>query len=194
MHRRTLLSVAFWLTAGGALAAPLDVREAERAIGNQDAPHSVVEWFSLTCPHCAAFAKETLPELKDKFVTPGKLRWAFCDYPTDGLALQAAMVARCLPIRRYEPFIETLFGNQAHWAYGSGNPTDALWLLASDSGMDRTMFDRAVADTGLRDWIVSRAMDAEARWSIDATPSFLVNGKLYTGAMSAAEFSTILAS
>ena len=186
--RRTLLSVAF------SLAAPLDARQAERSIGNPRAPRTVVEWFSLTCPHCAAFSLEALPELKAKFIGPGKARWVFYDYPTDGLALRAAVVARYLPAAKYADFIDALFVSQASWAYGSGNPTDALWLKASDSGMDRATFDRAVADTQLRDWIVSRAMDAEARWNIDATPSFLVDGKLYTGAMSAAEFSSILAS
>jgi protein-disulfide isomerase len=58
--------------------------------------------------------------------------------------------------------------------------------------MDRATFDRALADTGLQDWIVGRARDAESRWHVDATPSFVINGKLYTGAMSAGEFAIIL--
>jgi len=176
------------------VAAPLDAREAERSIGSPRAARTVVEWFSLTCPHCAAFAHETLPALKAQFIEPGKARWVFYDYPTDGLALQAAVIARYMPVTKYADFIDALFVSQSSWAYGPGNPTDALWLRASDSGMDRATFDRAVADKQLRDWIVSRAMDAEARWNIDATPSFLVNGRLYTGAMSATEFSKILAS
>ena len=85
----------------------------------------------------------------------------FYDFPTDKAALQAAMVARYLPPERYEPFIDTLFANQDRWVFGAGSVADALWPLASDAGMDRATFDRALADTGLQDWIVGRALDAE---------------------------------
>ena len=113
---------------------------------------------------------------------------------TAGSALVAPLNVRYLPVTGYEPLIGTLLANQVQRAYGSGNPADGLRLLAGDSWMDHTMSDHAVADTGPPDRIVCRAMDAGARWNIDATPSFLVNGKPYTGAMSAAELSTILAS
>ena len=86
-----------------------------------------------------------------------------------------------------------LFASQAVWAYQAASPADALWLQASDAGMDRSTFDHAVADTHLRDWIVSRATDAQTRWNVDATPGFLIDGKLYEGAMSA-NFHTILGS
>jgi predicted DsbA family dithiol-disulfide isomerase len=76
--------------------------------------------------------------------------------------------------------------------FGAGSVPDALWPLAGDAGMDRATFDRALADAALQDWIVQRALDAESRWHIDATPSFVINGKLYTGAMSAREFAIIL--
>ena len=82
----------------------------------------------------------------------------FYDFPTDKAALQAAMVARYLPVERYERFIDTLFANQDHWVFGAGSVADALWPLASDAGMDRPTFDRALADAGLQDWIVQRAL------------------------------------
>jgi protein-disulfide isomerase len=192
MNRRTLLSVALAAAASPALAAVADARRAERGMGSATAPITSVEFFSLTCPHCAAFALETLPELRAKWIAPGKLRWVFQDFPTDQLALQAAVVARYLPPERYERFIDTLFASQARWAFGGGEQ-DRLWPLASDAGMDRGTYDKARADTGLRDWIVGQAMQAETNWHVDATPSFLVNGKLYEGAMSASEFGAILA-
>jgi protein-disulfide isomerase len=169
IHRRTLLSVALAATSLPA-AATGDASRTERALGNPRAGLTVTECFSLTCPHCANFAQQTLPELKAKWIEPGKLRWVFYDFPTDMTALQAAMVARYLPPERYEPFINALFASQGRWAYASsGAPEDELRILA-------------------------RAMDAEKRWNVDATPSFLVNGKLYEGAMSASEFASILAS
>lgn len=161
-------------------------------MGSPQAKLTAIECFSLTCPHCAAFARESLPELKAKWIDTGKLRWVFYDFPTDIAALQAAMVARYLPPERYELFIGTLFADQDRWVFGAGSVPDALWPLASDAGMDRATFDRALADDGLRDWIVDRARDAQARWHVTATPSFVINGKLYAGAMSANEFAVIL--
>jgi protein-disulfide isomerase len=161
-------------------------------MGSPQAKLTAIECFSLTCPHCAAFALQSLPELKTRWIDTGRLRWVFYDFPTDIAALQAAMVARYLPPERYERFIDTLFAEQDRWVFGAGSVPDALWPLASDAGMDRTTFDRALADDGLRDWIVDRARDAQARWHVTATPSFVINGKLYAGAMSASEFAVIL--
>ena len=104
--RRTLLSVVL---ASPAIAAPADAVRAERSLGSPEARLTAIECFSLTCPHCADFALESLPELRAGWIAPGKLRWVFYDFPTDVAALQAAMVARYLPPERYEPFIGTLF-------------------------------------------------------------------------------------
>ena len=190
--RRAVLSLVVGGAVPAAFAAPPDPRETERAVGSPDAPHSVVECFSLTCPHCADFARESFPAIRSKWIDPGRLRWLFYDFPTDRAALLAAMVARSLPPDHYVPFIGNLFASQASWAYGKGSVADALWLRAGDAGMDRASFDKAIGDTHLRDWIVSRAMDAQTRWKVDATPGFVIDGKLYEGAMSADAFSKLL--
>jgi len=137
---------------------------------------------------------EAFPEIRSRFIGPGRLRWAFYDFPSDKAALQAAMVARYLPADRYPRFIDTLFANQDRWLFGAGSVADSLWPLASDAGMDRPTFDQASNDAGLQDWIVQRALDAERRWHVNATPSFVIDGRLYSGAMSAAKFATILGS
>jgi len=194
LTRRTLLGVVITATASPAVAQPLDMRKTERSIGSLTARKTVIECFSLTCPHCAGFALGTLVELKAKFIEPGKLRWVFYDFPTDMAALRAAMVARYLPLERYDAFLTTLFQSQDSWAYAGGeHPEDALWKLANAAGMDRDTFDQAIADTDLRNWIVARAMDAQTSWSVDATPSFVLDGKLYEGGMSTSEFAAILA-
>jgi len=191
IFRRALLSIAL---ASPAFAAPADAARAERTLGSAKARLTSIECFSLTCPHCADFALRSLPEIEINWIATGKLRWVFYDFPTDKAALQAAMVARYLPAERYERFIDTLFANQDRWVFGAGSVADSLWALASDAGMDRPTFDGAIADTGLQDWIVGRALDAEHRWHVDATPSFVIRGRLYKGAMSASEFATILGS
>lgn len=191
ISRRTLLSIVAVGASEPTVVWAVDLHRTDRAVGSAKAPRTAVEFFSLTCPHCAHFALETFPELDAKWIQTGKLRWVFYDFPTDGLALQAAMVARSLPPERYPPFVTVLFKEQEHWAYAA-NPQDALWLLAHDAGMDRTAFDHTVADTQLRDWILSRAQDAQSHWNVNATPSFLIDGKLYEGAMAASNFAAIL--
>jgi len=191
IHRRALLAVAF---APPAFAGPADTARGERSLGDIKARLTSIECFSLTCSHCADFALKSMPEIRAQWIATSRLRWVFYDFPTDRAALQAAMVARYLPVDRYASFIDTLFANQERWMFGPGSLADSLWSLASDAGMDRNTFDSAVADSGLQDWIVSRALDAQSRWHVDATPSFIINGKLHKGALSASEFATILGS
>lgn len=189
--RRTLLYLAI---APAALAASEDAPRGERSLGGDRARQTAIEYFSLSCPHCAEFALRALPEIRTRFIATGRLRWVFYDFPTDKAALQAAMVARYLPPERYPGFIDRLFESQDRWLFGAGSVADSLWPLAGDTGMDRPTFDRALDDAGLQDWIVQRALDAERQWHVDATPSFVIDGRLYSGAMSAARFATILGS
>ncbi len=190
IYRRSLLSV---VAAGLALPAVLsprparaaDPHEAERSIGKSDAKTIVMECFSLTCTHCAAFAREAFPQIKSELIDTGKLRWVFLDFPLDQVALTAAMVARYLPPERYEPFIMALFANQDRWAFARGvNTTDELWKTAALAGMGRTTFDQAIADDVLKAWILQQQADDQKKWNIDSTPSFVINGQKYAGEMS----------
>lgn len=196
MNRRTLVVLA----AGGALSA-LAPRQAlaqaatqtERAVGSADAKVTVTEFFSLTCGHCAAFARTTLPQVKEKLVGTGKMRLVYWDYPLDQVALTAAMVARHLPAERYEPFILALLSTQDRWAFARGvNSTEEIWKMAALAGMNRAGFDKAVADTELRDWIIAQARTAQQQWKIDATPSFVVNGQKFSGELSFDSFSKLV--
>jgi len=190
VNRRSLLSL---VTAGVAVPALLrprlaraaDPHETERSAGDAAAKVTVQEFFSLTCTHCAAFAREAFQQIKSELIDTGKLRWVFCDFPLDQVALQAAMVARYLPAERYEPFIMALFANQDRWAFARGvNTTDELWKTAALAGMSRTTFDQAVADDGLRTWILQEQANDQKQWNIDSTPSFVINGQKYAGEMS----------
>jgi protein-disulfide isomerase len=190
IHRRRLLSVVVTSLAvpavlGARPAHAADPHEADREIGNADAKTTVQEFFSLTCTHCAAFARETFPQIKSELIDTGKLRWVFRDFPLDQVALEASMVARYLPPDRYEPFVMALFANQDRWAFARGvDTTDELWKTAALAGMSKTTFDQAIADNDLKTWILAQQADDQKKWGIDATPSFVVNGKMYSGEMS----------
>jgi protein-disulfide isomerase len=149
----------------------------ERAIGGLDAPVTSIEFFSLTCPHCAAFARETMPQVQTELIDTGKLRMVFGDYPLDQVALTAAVVARSLPPERYWPFCEALLASQDRWAFARGvNSTDELAKMAALAGLSRPAFDTAIANKDLRDWILKQQDESTKMYQVDSTPTFIFNG------------------
>lgn len=171
----------------------LSEHESPRTLGDPNAKVTVNEYFSLTCTHCAAFARETMPEVEKDLIQPGKVRFVYHDFPLDQVALTAAMVARYLPPERYSPFINALFANQDRWAFARGaNTTEELWKLAALAGMSRATFDQAVADNNLRNWILAQQQADQDQWKIDSTPSFVINGQKYVGEMSYDAFRKVL--
>ncbi len=198
-RRRLLQFVATGLAAPtlARAAGPTQVQtaawESERAVGSPQAKVTVEEYFSLTCTHCARFAQTTFQEVRKNLIDPGKVRWVFKDFPLDRIALQAAMVARALPPDRYEPFVLALFASQDRWAFAQGvDYTKELWNMAALAGMNRATFDSVTADTELQNWILAQQNQAEKKYKIDATPSFVINGQKYSGEMSYDEFVKLL--
>ncbi len=166
-------------------ARAADLTTAERVIGSPDAKTTVIEFFSLTCSHCAAFAAGPMPQIKKELIDSGRVRWVFHDYPLDQIALLAAQVARYLPVERYEPFVNALLATQDRWAFGrDANHTEEIWKTAGLAGLSRASFDKAVADNDLKTWILKQQQADQDKWKIDATPSFVINGTKYAGEMS----------
>ncbi len=193
ISRRLLLSLVPAAALPSFARADEASTKAERSVGKPDAKVTVNEYFSLTCTHCAAFAQGTFPELKEKLIDPGLVRWVFHDYPLDQVALTAAMVARYLPVDRYEPFVNALFASQNSWAFNRGaEPTEQLWKVAGLAGMSRATFDKAVSDTDLRTWILKQQQDDQNQWKIDSTPSFVIDNQKYAGEMSYEAFRKLI--
>src|SRR3984957_19751350 len=81
-------------------------------MGSASAPVTIIEYASMTCPHCAAFSVTTFPKLKEKYIDTGKVKYIMREYPLDRLAAAAFMLARCAWPEKYYPLIETLFSPQ----------------------------------------------------------------------------------
>jgi protein-disulfide isomerase len=188
-RRRNLLTVAAGVVLARGIGTPAaawadDYTRAERSVGKPDAKTTAIEFFSLTCSHCAAFAVETMPKVKSDLVDTGKVRWVYHDYPLDQIALLAARIARYLPVDRYEPFVNALLATQDRWAFARDvNHTEELWKTAGLAGMNRATFDKAVADEDLKNWILKEQQADQDKWKIDSTPSFVINGIKYSGEM-----------
>lgn len=193
IRRRTLLALVATTGLSPTLAMADDPRETERSLGNPAAKVQVAEYFSLTCTHCAAFSQETFPQIETKLINTGKVHYSFRDFPLDQVALTAAMIARALPAERYVPFIQALFASQDRWAFAQGvNSTEELWKMAALAGMSRATFDATTSDTTLRDWILARQKESASKYSINSTPSFVINGELHAGEMSYDAFAKLI--
>jgi len=163
----------------------------DRILGNPDAPITIVEYASLTCPHCAHFTKDVLPELKKKWIDTGKAKLVLRDYPLDEPALRAAMIARCAPPDRYYAYIDTFFGSQEKWVTAR-DYRDALARLVKLGGMSREEFDNCLKNTALENKIVEDRLIASKELDVNSTPTFFINGTKFTGAPTVEEFDKAL--
>jgi protein-disulfide isomerase len=194
LTRRSLLSVvAAASVAPGLARAQSDRLTGERSVGKPDAPVTVIEYFSMTCTHCAAFSRDTMPSVRSQFIEPGKVRFIYRDFPLDQLALTAAMVARSLPPDRYEAFVSALLASQDRWAFGRGaNATEELWKMAALAGMSREGFNSAINDNALKTFILKEQDAGAKKWGIESTPTFIINGQKTAGAVGFDAFKKLL--
>jgi protein-disulfide isomerase len=194
LTRRSLLSVTAAASVAPGLARAQEDRYAsDRAVGKPGAPVTVLEYFSLTCTHCAAFSRDTMPAVRSQFIEPGKVRFIYRDFPLDQLALSAAMVARSLPPDGYEPFVTALLASQDRWAFARGvNNTEELWKMAALAGMNRESFNSAISDNALKTFILKAQDEGAKKWGIESTPTFIINGQKTAGALGFEAFKKLL--
>ena len=157
-----------------------DVLE-ERSLGAEDAPVTMIEFSSLTCPHCAGFHDEILPKIKEQYITPGKLRLVYRDFPLDPLATAAAMLPHCVGPDRYFGLLEALFRSQSIWAR-SQEPAKELERLSRFAGLSPTEFQACLNNNDLLQAIQQRADEARTEYNITSTPTFIINGQRIVGA------------
>jgi protein-disulfide isomerase len=175
-----------WLTLPARADVP-QITPNDRILGKADAPITIFEFFSLTCPHCAEFANDTFPKVKAQWIDTGKARIVFRDYPLDRNALKAAMVARCVSPVRYPAFIETLFQRQPDWVMNS-DPAPELRRIALLGGLTETQFDKCINDDAVSKSIVAGEYEAQKKYGVDSTPTFFINGTKVVGALPYDEF------
>ncbi len=192
----TLIAALAALAATAAVQAeplPTDQALEERIMGNPDAPVTIIEYASLTCPHCADFHADTLPQIKKEWIDTGRAKLVYRDFPTSpvALAVYAAMVARCAPEDSYFKFLDVFYKQQRSWT-GSSDPMKALAQLARLGGMSQADFDACTENEALFTGIRERALDGQMEFGIESTPSFVVNGRVIKGGMSYADFKSVL--
>jgi protein-disulfide isomerase len=167
------------------LAAPsVDLLLAEPALpdlwlGDAKAPVTIIEYASMTCSHCADFNVRTFPALKAKYIDTGKVRFTLREFPLDPLAAAAAMLARCSGDKR-EAVVELLFRQQKNWAFVN-NPLEGLRDVLKQTGMGPAAFEACLNDQALFEKVNAIRDAAAQKFSINATPTFFINGDKKSG-------------
>ncbi len=162
----------------------------DKMLGNADAPVTIVEYASMTCPHCAHFHETTLPELKAKYIDTGKARLIFREFPFDPRAEAGFMLARCSG-DNYFPMIDVLFKQQRNWATVE-NAKDALLQISKLAGFSQESFEACLTDQKLLDDVRSVQKRGSDEFKVDSTPTFFINGNTYKGALTIEEMSAII--
>jgi protein-disulfide isomerase len=166
----------------------------DMALGATNAPITIIEYASMTCPHCAAFHRTVFPELKAQYIDSGTARFVFREFPIDPVAATGAMLARCIAKddpRRYHAAVSSLFATQDTWL-ADNNTTEALRTFARQAGMDEAAFNTCVADKNLLAGLQQGRDQAFNKLKVNATPTFFVNGKRLVGARPFEDFAAMI--
>jgi len=160
-------------------------------IGKDDAPITVIEYASMTCPHCAEFQKVTFPKLKSDYLDTGKARYILREFPLDPLATAAFMVARYAGDDKRNAVVDLLFANQDKWVYVD-KQVDGMTKLLTQAGITKDQIDKCLADKQLYD-NVNKMRDIGAdTFKIDSTPTFFINGRRHEGDFAPADLPKLI--
>jgi protein-disulfide isomerase len=175
-------------TGKSVLGAPDKIEQLpDMTLGDPKAPVKIIEYASMTCPHCAHFDAEIFPELKKNYIDTGKVFYTFREFPLDGVALRASMIARCVGKDRFFGFLHGLFHTQIVWA----NPdlwnddkktvdeklTPLATMAKEQAGMSREEFDKCVHNQTLQQQITMQAKRGVDEYKVHGTPSVFIDGK-----------------
>ncbi len=170
-----------------AVAGPLG----DVAQGPADAKVTIVEYASLTCSHCAAFHRDTYPELKKRYIDTGKVRFILREFPLDPLATAGFMLARCDGEGKFYPIVDMLFQQQRAWAF-TDKPLDALRQMMRQAGISQEKFDACLKDQKLYESVNAVKTRGETTFKVDSTPTFFINGQRHPGNLSIDEIEKII--
>ena len=171
----------------------------DMALGEANAPVTIVEYMSTTCPHCAAFHNNTFDAIKAKYVDSGKVRFIVREFPFDPRAAAAFMLARCNPqdttklteASQYFPMISMLMKQQEVWA-AAQDGREALLQMSKLAGFTQESFQACLTNQKLLDDVNAVRERGAKEFGVAATPTFLVNGKRYSGDMSVDTMSALI--
>jgi protein-disulfide isomerase len=164
----------------------------DKILGSETAPVTIIEYASLTCPHCAHFHSTVFPSLKKNYIDTGKVRFIFREFPRDPVDVGAFMLARCAPADRYFPLIDVLFDQQQNWAF-TRDAVKQLLTIAKQAGFTEDSFNKCLEDKKLAEELRNVGRRAYEKFKVDSTPTLFINGEMFRGEMTPAGLDKALA-
>lgn len=165
----------------------------DMTLGQEDAPVTLIEYASFTCPHCATFHDAVLKNLKKDYIDTGKVRFVYREVYFDRYGLWAAMLARCGGEMKYFGISDILFTTQSEWA-ASNDPTAVvanLKKIGRTAGMDDATLDACLQNGPMAQAMVDRYEESMAEYDVQGTPTLVINGTVHSN-MSYDELKKIL--
>jgi protein-disulfide isomerase len=162
----------------------------DMALGPQNAPVTITEYASMTCPHCANFNETVFPKIKSEYIDTGKIRYVFREFPLDIKAAAGSMLARCIAkddAPKYFAVIDLLFRQQNDWVMK--NTTETLTRIGKQAGLSQQQVEDCLKDQALLDKIAADQKYANDVLKVNSTPTFFINGEMLKGETSFDEFS-----
>ncbi|MGD9868626.1 MAG: DsbA family protein [Hyphomicrobiales bacterium] len=162
----------------------------DKFLGKADAPVTIIEYASLTCPHCSQFHQTTYPKLKKAYIDTGKVKYIVREFPIGRTAAAAAVVSRCAPEKDYFVLFDKFLVQRDVWISQEVRP-DAIFKVASQTGMKRDKFDSCLANQTIIDglvWVKERGR----QFGVVGTPTFFINGKKVRGVLTFEEMEAMI--
>jgi protein-disulfide isomerase len=177
------------MAQGAAADVAKPVSLPDMAVGPADAAVTIVEYASMTCPHCAAFTEQVFPKIKSEFIDTGKIRFVFREFPLDIKAAAGSMLARCIAKTdsgKYFAVVDLLFKQQNEWA--GPKTTEVLKRIGKQAGLTEQNVEDCLKDQALLDKIAADQKYANEVLKVNSTPTFFINGEMLKGETSFEEF------
>ena len=152
-------------------------------LGSNDAVVKIKIFSSLTCPHCANFHIKVVSKIKKNYVESGKVQLIFIDFPLDQAAFNASKLLHCLDQKKQITFLDTIYKKQDEWTTGSNinEINNNLKKIVKNLGISSTQFDKCLNDDIIGDKILNGRIDGQQKYSINATPTIIINEKKHEG-------------
>jgi len=198
-----LISAALGLSACGGAAGPaaetaMPLKDqilepgplGEREYGNPNAPVTIIEYVSLTCPHCRNYHAKVFPQVKRQYVDTGKVRYIIREFPIGRTAGTAAIVTRCAPKGKHLSLTEAYLSRQREWVSQEVRE-DAIYAVAKSSGMSRAEFDKCLTNQGIIDGL-AEVKQRGRKYGVIGTPSLFINGQKLQGEVTFEEVKALI--
>ena len=156
------------------------------SIGSHEAVVKIKIFSSLTCPHCADFHMNVVSKIKENYLESGKVQLIFIDFPLDQGAFNASKLLHCVDKEERINFLDIIYKDQKKWTSGSAleDINKNLKKIVKNLGISSEKFDKCIIDEEISDKILNERIDASKKYSINSTPTIIINEKKLEGSAS----------